>query len=138
MLPFAILTRLEIHARDVIGEYQCGFTRGKSLTYHIFILRQIMEKYYEYDKNLFMIFVHFKQAYDSINRQQLWTALRNFEISEKLVKMIEIYNSNTFCKVQYQNKVSLQFKFQPGLKQSNAMYPILFNLALKKLSEIMK
>jgi len=58
---------LEEYAKDIIGEYQSGFTRGKSTTDHDFTVRQIMEKYYEYDKDLFMIFVDFKQAYDSIN-----------------------------------------------------------------------
>lgn len=66
-----------------------------------------MEKYYKYDKDLFMISVDFKQAYDSINRQQLKTALRNFE--EKQVRRIEICNLNTYCKVRYQGEMSLQF-----------------------------
>jgi len=34
-----------------------------------------MEKYYEYDKDLYMIFIDFKQTYDSINRNQQWIAL---------------------------------------------------------------
>jgi sorting nexin-29 len=92
-----------------------------------------MEKYYEYDKDLFIIFVNFKQAYDSINRQQLWTALRNFEIPEKLVRMIEICNSYTYCRVRYQGELSLQFEVQSGLKQSDAMSPVLFNLALEQV-----
>lgn len=104
VLSLAVLKRLEGYAVDIIGEYQCGFTRGKSTTDHIFTIRQIMEKYYEHDKDLYMIFVDFKQAYDGVNRQQLWTALRNFGIPEKLVKMIEICNSNTYCKIRYQNK----------------------------------
>lgn len=41
-----------------------------------------------------MIFVDFKEAYDSVNGQQLWTLLRNFEIPYELVKMIEIYDPN--------------------------------------------
>ncbi|KAL4112400.1 hypothetical protein QTP88_016199 [Uroleucon formosanum] len=80
-----------------------------------------------------MIFVDFKQVYDSVNRQQLWTALRNFGIPEKLVKMIKICNSNTYCKIRYQGELSPQFEVQSGLKQGNAMFPILFNLALEKV-----
>lgn len=135
VLSLAVLKRLEIYAKDIIGEYQCGFTRGKSTTDQIFIIRQIMEKYYEHDKDLFMVFVDFKQAYDSINRhlQQLFTALRNFEISEKSVRMIEICNSNTYCRVRYQGELSLQFEVQSGLKQGDAISPVLFNLALEQV-----
>jgi len=48
--------------------------------------------------------------------------------------MIEICNSNTYCEVQYQGELSVQFEVQSGLKQVDAIiYPILFNLALEKL-----
>jgi len=47
-----ILNRSEKYATDIIGEYQSGFIRGKSTINHIFTIRQIMEKYYEYDKEL--------------------------------------------------------------------------------------
>jgi len=49
VLSLAVLKRLEGYAVDIIGEYQCWFTRGKSTTDHIFTIRQIMEKYYEHD-----------------------------------------------------------------------------------------
>jgi len=39
-----------------------------------------------------ILFVDSKQAYDSIGREQLWIALRNFRIPKKLVKLVEIYN----------------------------------------------
>jgi len=118
VLSLAVLKRLEGYTVDIIGEYQCGFTRGKSTTDHIFTIRQIMKKYYEHDKDLYMIFVDFKQVYDSVNRQQLWTALRNFRIPEKLVKMIEICNSNTYCKIRYQGELSPQFEVQSGLNKT--------------------
>jgi hypothetical protein len=70
-----------------------------------------MEKYYEYDKDLFMVFEDFKQAYNSINRQQLWTALRNFEIPEKLVRMIQICNLNKHSKYVTKGNFHYNLKF---------------------------
>lgn len=78
VVSFFVLTRIEIYAQYVIEQYQRGVIRGMSTIDHIFTLRQIIEKYYEYDKDLFMIFVDFKQAHNNINIQQLRTALRNF------------------------------------------------------------
>jgi len=57
VLSLAVLKRLEIYAKDIIGEYQCGFTRGKSTTDPIITIW-----HYEHDKDLFMIIVDFKQA----------------------------------------------------------------------------
>jgi len=67
----SLLRRLEVYAEGILAEYQTGFRRGKSTTDHIFTLRQLMEKYYEYNKDLHILFVGFKQAYDSIDREQL-------------------------------------------------------------------
>jgi len=80
-----------------------------------------------------MVFVNFKQAYDSINRDQLWIALANLGIPNKLIRMIKICNSNTLCKVRCQGELSPHFQVKLGLKQGDALSPILFNLALKKV-----
>lgn len=92
-----------------------------------------MAKYYEYDEDLFMLFVSFKQASDSINRQKLWTVLRNFGVLENLVKMIKICNLNAYCIIRYQGELSQQFEVQSALKQGDAITHILFKLALEKV-----
>jgi len=71
ILYTAILHRLEIYKVDIINNYQCGFLKGKSTSDHIFTLRQVLEKFYEFHKDLHLIFIDFKQSYDCINRDQL-------------------------------------------------------------------
>lgn len=39
---------------------------NKSITDHILFIRQIIEKIYEFTKDLHMVFVDYKQAYNSI------------------------------------------------------------------------
>lgn len=77
-----------------------------------------------------MIFVDFKQTYDSINRNQQWTALVDFGFSRKLVRLVRNFNSNTFCKIRYLGKISSFFQVKKDLRQGNALFPTLFNLAL--------
>jgi len=80
-----------------------------------------------------MVFVDFKQAHDSINRDQLWIALTNLGIPNKLIKMIKKSNSNTFCKVRWQGELSPLFEVKSGLNQGDALSPILFNFALEQV-----
>ena len=54
-----------------IGDYQAGFREGRSTIDQIFILRQTLEKYWEFDIDNWHIFIDFKQAYDSIHRDSL-------------------------------------------------------------------
>jgi len=101
VLLIAILRKLEMYAVDIVGEYQRGFKEGKSTTDHIHTLRPLMKKHYEYNKDLRMLVVDLKQAYDSINGKQLWIGLTNFGIPDKLVRLIQMCNEQTYCKVRF-------------------------------------
>ncbi|XP_025414395.1 uncharacterized protein LOC112686379 [Sipha flava] len=49
-----------------------------------------MEKY-ECDKDLYMVFVDYKQAYESVNRKELWKAMILFGIPQKYVNLVKMY-----------------------------------------------
>ncbi|KAL4123331.1 hypothetical protein QTP88_015528 [Uroleucon formosanum] len=74
--------------KDILTDYQTGFRRRKSTTDHIFTIRQVMKKIYEYNKEYHILFIDFKQAYDSIDSEQLWTILRNFVNEKKTIYMV--------------------------------------------------
>lgn len=57
----AILNRIEKYTPDIIDEYQCGYQKEKSTSDHIFTIRQTIDKY-EYNKDLNMMFIDFKQT----------------------------------------------------------------------------
>ena len=44
-----LLSRLIPYAAEIIGEHQCGFRRNRSTTDHVFCIRQILEKKWEYN-----------------------------------------------------------------------------------------
>jgi hypothetical protein len=59
--------------------------------------------------------------------------LTNLGIPNKLIRMITICNSNTLCKVRWQQELSPLFEVNSGLKQGDSLSPILFNLALEQV-----
>lgn len=58
-----------MYAKDIFKEYQDGYKKGKSSTYHT--PRQLKEKYYKYNRDLNMLSVNLKQSYYSINHIKL-------------------------------------------------------------------
>lgn len=50
-----------------------------------------------------------------------------------MYNMVKICNSNTLCKVRWQGELSPHFDVKSGLKQGDALFPILFNLALERV-----
>jgi sorting nexin-29 len=49
ILSNIILKRLSTYTEEIIGEYQCGFRLDRSTIDQIFVMRQVMEKCYEYN-----------------------------------------------------------------------------------------
>lgn len=57
---------MQVYTDKIVENYQNRFRKKKSTTDHIFVIRQIMEKRYEFTKDLHMIFVDDKKAYNNI------------------------------------------------------------------------
>jgi hypothetical protein len=87
---------------DIVGNYQVGFRRNKSTTDQIFAMKQFLEKCYKYDIDIHCIFINFKQAFDSINRNKLHKSLYSLGIPRKLMNLIKDSLTNTKGKVVIQ------------------------------------
>ena len=84
-----LFSRLIPYAEEVIGDHQCGFRCNRSTTDHIFCIRQILEKKWEYNEAVHQLFIDFKKAYDSVRREVLYNILIEFWIPKKLVRLIK-------------------------------------------------
>ena len=87
ILSNILLSRLTPYAKEIIGDHQCGFRRNRSTIDHIFCIRQIFEKKWEYNEEVHQLFIGFKKAYDSVRREVLYKILIEFGIPTKLVKV---------------------------------------------------
>jgi len=76
-----LLSRIIPYAEEIIVHHQCGFQHNRSLTTdHIFRIRQILEKKWEYKEAVHQLFIDFKKAYDSGRREVLYNILIEFGI----------------------------------------------------------
>ena len=74
-----LLNRLSSHITpEVVPETQYGFGSNRSTVDMIFCLRQLQEKCIEQDRPLYIVFVDFTKAFDTIGRTGLWQLLRKY------------------------------------------------------------
>jgi sorting nexin-29 len=125
------LSRLIPYADEIIGDHQCGFRRNRSATDKIFYIRQIVEKKCEYNGTVHQLFIDFKKAYDPVRREALYNILIEFGIPRKLVGLINMCLNETFSRVRIGKNLSDKFSIENGLKQGDAISPLLFNFALE-------
>jgi len=77
------------------------------------------------------IFIDFKKAYNSVRREVLYNILTEFGIPKKLVRLIKMCLTETYSRVQVGKNLSDMFPIRNGLKQGDALSPLLFNFALE-------
>ena len=131
ILSNTLLSSLTPYAEEIIGGHQCGFRRNKSTTDHIFCICQILGKKWEYNKAVHQLFIDFKEAYDSVRREVLYNILIQFGIPMKLVRLIKICVNETYSRVRIGKNLSHMFPIRNGVKQRDALSPLLFNFAVE-------
>jgi hypothetical protein len=72
----------------------------------------------------------FKKAYDSVRREALYNIPIEFGISKKRVRLIKMCRTETYSRVRVGNNLSEMFPIRNGLKEGDALSPLLFNFAL--------
>jgi sorting nexin-29 len=74
-----------------------------------------------YNEAVYQLFVDFKNAYDSVVREVLYSILIEFGVPVKLVRLIKMCSNVTYNKVRIGKHLSDNFPIQNDLKQVNAL-----------------
>ncbi|GJS56424.1 retrovirus-related pol polyprotein LINE-1 [Tanacetum coccineum] len=82
-----------------VSENQFGFMPGRSSMEAIHIIRTLMEKYRERQKDLHLAFLDLEKAYDSVPRELIWKTLRDKGTPMKYIKVIQdmLRNGEELC-----------------------------------------
>ena len=95
ILVRVILNRLIANiSEDNLPEAQCGFRPNRSTTDMIFTVRQVQEKCIEQNMDLFAIFIDLTKAFDTVNREALWSTHSKLGCPAKFVNLIRQFHDD--------------------------------------------
>ncbi len=121
---------------NLIADEQNGFRQGRSTIDQLASLTSIIENRKLSRKHTFVTFVDFSKAYDRINRPFLWQKLSAMGLSEKMVSALQVLYSEVECCVKINGFNSDWFSVNTGLKQGCLVSPVLFNLYINDLVDV--
>ena len=122
-----LLQRIESAIDNKLREEQAGFRKGRGCIDQIFALRNIIEQCLEWNVPLYINFIDFRKAFDSVHRDTLWKLLRSYGIPEKIVTLISLFYNHFECSVITDSQtLSEWFPVESGVRQGCTLSPILF------------
>ena len=127
ILAKLIIRRISEAVDQRLRQEQAGFRKGRGCMDQIFTLRNIIEQCTEWQRQLYINYMDFEKAFDSIHRECLWYILRAYGIPQQIVLVISSFYNNFKCRV---GNSESSFGVKTGVRQGSPMSALLFNLKI--------
>ena len=101
----------------------------------MFVLKHLIDKYRISKKHLFVCFVDFKKAYDSVRRDLLMRCLADMGLHDHMLTAIVSMYWNAALVPVAQGQVGQPFDSTRGVKQGDPLSPLLFGIFIDRLEK---
>ena len=124
---------------NITGEIQAGFKKNHSTVDHMFTLLALIQKQFCFGRKLYVAFIDFQKAFDSVNRKILWPILFKNGIKGNLYRCVKSMYNCVKVKVRSGSKLTQCINCTYGVKQGDVCSPVLFSLFINELAvEVIK
>ena len=131
VLSRIILERIREAVDPKLRDQQAGFRRNRSCADQIARLRIIMEQSIEWNSTLYISFIDYEKAFDSVDREILWKLLRYYGVpADKIISLIRCTYEDTSCKIAQADQLSESFEVKTAVRQGYLLSPLIFLLLI--------
>ncbi|KAL3683278.1 hypothetical protein R1sor_001300 [Riccia sorocarpa] len=132
LLGWLLETRLSVWCEQMgdRAPAQTGFRRSYSTSDHTVVLHVIMEQARRHKKQLFVLYVDFSKAFDSVPRYLIWQKLVNLGVPQDLVNTVVSLYSQVLVRLDL---TSPTVESNLGVIQGCPLSPTLFGLIVDDL-----
>ena len=125
-----ILMRIRPTIETILRKNQNGFRPGRGTVPHILALRRILEGIRDKKLPATIIFIDFKKAFDSVDRENMFEILKSYGVPPNLLQLIISIYEKTMARVTSPDGDTILFKLLAGIMQGDTLAPYLFIIVL--------
>ena len=99
-----IMNRIRGRTLSEISEVQYGFMPDRGTRNAIFVLRRLVERMIEKQKDVYVCFIDYSKAFDTVKHEPLIELLQSLDIDPQDVKLLaNLYKPTSGSKTQWRN-----------------------------------
>ena len=123
-----IMMRIRNKILPEIAQEQCGFIEGKGTVNALYIIRTIIERALEVQKDLHLCFIDYTKAFDKVKHDNIIDILEALNIDGKDLSIIENMYWEQTAAIRIKNEISEFIQINRGVRQGCVFSPDLFSL----------
>ena len=109
--------RLQHYANQELPDVQSGFRKGRGTRDQIANICWILEKAREFQKNTYLCFIDYAKAFDCVDHNKLWKALKEMGIPDHLTSLLRNLYAGQEATVRTLYGTTDWFKVEKGVLQ---------------------
>ena len=111
-----------------LPDVQAGFRKGQGTRDKIANIRWIIEKAREFQKNIYLCFIHYVKAFDCVDHNKLWKILQEMGIPDYLTCLLRNLYAGQKATVRTRHGTTDWFQIGKGVCQDCIFSLYLFSL----------
>ena len=113
-----------------LQDKQAGFRKDRSCVDQIATLCIILEQPLEWNTSLYVNFIDYEKAFDSVHRPSLWKLMRYYGIPTKITNIVKNSYEDMSCRIIHAQQLTGSFPVKTGVRQGCLLSPFLFLLTI--------
>ena len=109
---------------------QNGFRKGRSTSAQILALRRLVGEARNGKNMMFLLFIDFSKAFDSVDREEMFKIIAAYGVPEKIVNSICVMYQDTSVVVLTPDGTTESFTVSAGVQQGDTLAAFLFIIVL--------
>lgn len=134
ILAHCLAERIKPLLPKIINTDQNGFIKGRNITFNIRLIQDIIDYAEKSNITGAILFLDFAKAFDTVEWEFMFSALRNFGFKDSFMKWISILYTDISCLITNNGWFSEPVKITRGIRQGCPISALLFVITVEILA----